>query len=210
MNLAVGIFEEGIFSDLVRCQRRMYRARKDLALSFIAGLSSWQLTTRLCMRVVHDQNMINWIDQTGPLYLKSPLPAKWYVLLLSSINHFKLHPRQAWYLTPSFMHLETFCFTLPVLFWCFSLLGALLGRGSQIHALFAAFFFALHPLATESVCWISGRTYFVMAFFILLAVWLSSIALELKVSRSVVHRSCLCLAGLAKEVAVSPYLAYSG
>jgi tetratricopeptide (TPR) repeat protein len=77
------------------------------------------------------------------------------------------------------------------------------GVKGQGPALFAALFFALHPIATESVSWISGRTDPLMAVFLLLAVWLTVLALSSgRPLVALAGGGALFLACLAKEVAV--------
>jgi len=114
--------------------------------------------------------------------------------------------RDIWGSVASFMHLENILLHLACALLVFAITRRLLplwGVRGQWLALFAGLFFALHPLATESVSWISGRTDPLMAVFLLLAVWLTLISLERERSAAALGAGVsLFLAGLAKESAV--------
>lgn len=76
-------------------------------------------------------------------------------------------------------------------------------------ALMAALLFALHPIHTESVCWISGRTDLIAAFFSLLALY-CHIEYRNRHDKAALFAACLFFAfGLfAKEIAFAmPLLA---
>jgi tetratricopeptide (TPR) repeat protein len=114
--------------------------------------------------------------------------------------------RDLWGSIPSFMHLENILLHLACVWLVFAITRRLLplwGAKTQGPALFAALFFALHPLTTESVSWISGRTDPLMALFLLLAVWLSTLALSMESPLvALAGGFALFQACLAKEVAV--------
>ncbi|MCF6177762.1 MAG: hypothetical protein L3J63_00015 [Geopsychrobacter sp.] len=154
-----------------------------------------------------DLNMVSWIEQMGPIDLNQlffPQGTSYYYRPLTILSY--LFDREAWGTIPSFMHLENILLHLACALLVFAITLRLLPlwKGAkQWPALFAGLFFALHPLATESVCWVSGRTDPLMTLFILLAVWLILIALELDSFPAALGAGvALCLAGLAKEIAV--------
>jgi hypothetical protein len=106
-----------------------------------------------------------------------------------------------WNTIPSFMHLEN-----VVLHFINSLLAFCVASCLIVEkrfALLAALLFAVHPLAAESVCWISGRTDLLAGTFLLLSLFLYLKGLS--------RRTCfflflsgffLLLSCLAKEVTV--------
>jgi tetratricopeptide (TPR) repeat protein len=155
---------------------------------------------------VDDLKMITGIEQSGPLdpirlffrsgsYYYRPLTILTYTL-----------DRDVWGSVASFMHLENTLLHLVCTLLVFAITRRLLplwSVRSQWPALFAGFFFAVHPLATESIAWISGRTDPLMAVFLLLSVWLTLFALESqRPSLALAAGVALFISGLAKEVAV--------
>jgi len=155
---------------------------------------------------VDDLKMITNIEQSGSLdlvrlffrsgsYYYRPLTILTYTL-----------DRDLWGSVASFMHLENILLHLVCALLVFAITRRLLplwSVRSQWPALFAGLFFALHPLATESIAWISGRTDPLMAVFLLLAVWLTLFALESqRPSLALAAGVALFVSGLAKEVSV--------
>lgn len=155
---------------------------------------------------VDDLKMISSIEQSGPLdlfglffpdgaYYYRPLTILTYIL-----------DRDAWGSVASFMHLENILLHLISVILVFTVIRRLLplwGEQKQWPALFGGLFFALHPLATESVAWISGRTDLLMTIFLLLAVWLTLMSLQgPRFAPALAAAVALFLAALAKEVAV--------
>lgn len=178
-----------------------------LLLLVLAVLVVYYPTLQAGFNSTDDLNMINWIDQTGPLDLSRlflPHGTSYYYRPLTILSY--TLDRDVWGSIASFMHLENILLHLCCSFLVYAITKRLLPlweSNEQGLALFAGLFFALHPLATESVCWISGRTDPLMTLFVLLAVWLTVIALQRESFFSaLVAGVALCLAGLAKEVAV--------
>ncbi|RLA40162.1 MAG: hypothetical protein DRR06_17895, partial [Gammaproteobacteria bacterium] len=76
-------------------------------------------------------------------------------------------------LSPTWMHLENVLLHLGnvLLVWGLSrTLVVFLGLSSRV-PLWAGLMFAAHPLATESVNWVSGRTDLLACFFLLSSTW---------------------------------------
>jgi protein O-mannosyl-transferase len=79
--------------------------------------------------------------------------------------------KYVWGLEESFMHLENILNTLLV--FAIARKAALLqGIRSGMVPFVAALFFAIHPINTEVVAWIAGRTDLLAGFFLFLSVWL--------------------------------------
>lgn len=176
-----------------------------LALLTLAVLVAYFPSLSAGYNSIDDLNMISWIDQMGPLDLHQLFfGGNYYYRPLTILSY--LLDRDLWGLIPSFMHLGNILLHLACALLVFIITKRLLplwGAKGEGPALFAALFFALHPIATESVSWISGRTDPLMAVFLLLAVWLSLLALP--TGRPLVALAggvALFLACLAKEVAV--------
>lgn len=125
---------------------------------------------------VDDQGMVSYLLNTDHFSLRSifwPGGSGSYYrpLLLSSF----LLDKYLWGLDESFMHLENVVFHLCNTLMVFALArrGTLLQRsGSVLVPFLTALFFAVHPINTESVNWISGRTDLLTAFFLLLSAFL--------------------------------------
>ena len=109
-----------------------------------------------------------------------------------------------WGLEPSFMHLENIllhaCNTLLVFFIAKQVFPVQTKNSFEL-PLLTALVFALHPINTESVNWISGRTDLLGAFFTLLATFLLiKGSTELKTLPVVLSSLCLILGIMSKEV----------
>lgn len=155
---------------------------------------------------IDDLKMISSIDQAGPLdfgrlFVRS---GSYYYRPLTILSY--TLDRDLWGSGASFMHLGNILLHLACAWLVFAITKRLLhlwGEKSLGPALFAALLFGLHPITTESVSWISGRTDPLMAVFLLLAVWLTLVALPSgRFTATLASGSALFLACLAKEVAV--------
>jgi protein O-mannosyl-transferase len=177
-----------------------------LSLLSLAVLSAYYPGLHAGYNSVDDLQMITSIEQSGSLDLKQLFVSSgsYYYRPLTILTY--ILDRDAWGSIASFMHLENILLHLVCVLFVFAITLRLLPLWNfqgKWPALFAGLFFALHPLATESVSWISGRTDPLMAVFLLMAVWLTLEALES--SRPAFALSAgvaLFLSGLAKEVAV--------
>jgi tetratricopeptide (TPR) repeat protein len=177
-----------------------------LSLLVLAVLLAYYPSLSAGYNSVDDLKMISGIDQSGPLDLQRLFvrSGSYYYRPLTILSY--TLDRDLWGSIPSFMHLENILLHLGCVWLVFAITRRLLplwGAKGKGPALFAALFFALHPIATESVSWISGRTDPLMAVFLLLSVWLTLLALssERKLA-ALAGGVALLLACLAKEVAV--------
>ena len=112
--------------------------------------------------------------------------------------------KYVWGLEESFMHLENIVFHLlnTLMVFVIARKGALLqGIRSETVPLVAALFFAIHPLNTEAVAWIAGRTDLLACFFLLLSVWLL-LRQSTNIAITVLAALCLLVGCLAKETAI--------
>lgn len=177
-----------------------------LALFVLAVLVAYYPSLSAGYNSIDDLKMISAIDQSGPLDLQRLFvrSGSYYYRPLTILSY--TLDRDLWGTIPSFMHLENILLHLVCVWLVFAITKRLLllwGAKGQGLALLAALFFALHPLATESVSWISGRTDPLMAVFLLLAVWLILLALSARSPlAALAGGGALLLACLAKEVAV--------
>lgn len=106
----------------------------------------------------------------------------------------------------SFMHLHNIILHLVnvlLVFWMSRLLVPLERRGTTLLPIAASLMFGLHPIVTESVNWISGRTDILSGIFVLLA---AVFLLKYKLNRSrlplLAAALVLCLGAMAKETAL--------
>lgn len=115
-----------------------------------------------------------------------------------------LMDKYVWGLEVSFMHLENILFHLAntLLVYAVARRAAdYLPDPSPVAPFVAALFFAIHPLNTEVVNWISGRTDLLAGFFLLLSVY-SMLKQPLNWLQSFLAALCMLLACLAKETAI--------
>jgi len=156
---------------------------------------------------VDDQNMINRLINAGPIDLYKhffPQRGGVYYRPLTTLTYY--FDRDAWGTIASFMHLENILIHLGNAFLVLILTRRLLKQYvAEIEgiALFSALLFALHPLTTESVCWISGRTDLLAGLFLLIAFWLLLVSLQNEIFwPALCSAVALLVACLAKEIAV--------
>jgi len=112
--------------------------------------------------------------------------------------------KYVWGLEESFMHLENIVFHLlnTLLAFAIARKAALLqGLRSGIVPLIAALFFAIHPLNTEVVAWIAGRTDLLAGFFLFLSAWLL-LRKTTNYALTLLAALCMLLGCLAKETAI--------
>ena len=109
-----------------------------------------------------------------------------------------------WGLDPTFMHLENIVVHLVNVFLVF-LIASRLPVSSEIKGLpfFCALLFGLHPINSESVNWIAGRTDLFAGMFILLAVYCLIRAIQEQSTRFAILAFVVAFVGmLAKETAI--------
>lgn len=118
-----------------------------------------------------------------------------------------------WHMGSRFMHLENILLHLAnaLLLYCLArtIAARYLPEKKDLISIFAALLFALHPINTESVNWISGRTDLLAGMFVILSTILL-IRYRFYGSRTCLALSILSilLAMLAKEVAFGFLLAF--
>lgn len=121
-------------------------------------------------------------------------------ILLSSF----IFDKYVWGLEESFMHLENILFHLANTLLVYAITRRAvdyLPKPSPVAPFVAALFFAVHPLNTEAVNWISGRTDLLAGFFLLLAMYMI-LRRPLTCLQSFMAALCMLLACLAKETAI--------
>ncbi|ABK99272.1 tetratricopeptide repeat protein [Pelobacter propionicus] len=112
--------------------------------------------------------------------------------------------KYVWGLEESFMHLENIVFHLANTLLLFAVTRracSLLKQTSLFVPFATALFFAIHPLNTEAVNWISGRTDLLAGFFLLLAMY-SMLKNPLTWPCSLLAAIFMLMACLAKETAI--------
>ncbi len=111
--------------------------------------------------------------------------------------------KYVWGLEESFMHLQNIALHLCNVLLLFAVglrAGRLMGVVTPIPAFLAAMFFAIHPINTESVAWISGRTDPLACLFLLLSTFFLLNPAK-NVVTDMASALCLLVACLAKETA---------
>lgn len=109
-----------------------------------------------------------------------------------------------WGLEESFMHLENILFHLcnTLLLFAITRKAALLqGIRSGLVPLVSALFFAIHPLNTEVVVWVAGRTDLLAGFFLFLSTWLL-LRQSTNYTITLLAAFSMLVACLAKETAI--------
>jgi len=111
-----------------------------------------------------------------------------------------------WEMAPSFMHLENVLIHLVNVVLVYLLAARVMSRcrpALPLLPLLSALLFALHPLNSEAVCWLAGRTDPLAALFVLSSALLLAKALDGEGERYLYLSVLLLLTGaLAKEVAI--------
>ena len=169
-------------------------------------LGGYSFTINAPFNPVDDRALVQWLynmEGTGFLELFSWKTGNYYRPVLQASYLFDMH---FWGAAPSSMHLENVLlhiFNTLLLFACARLVFKCFDSTSQWPPLLAALFFAFHPVNTEAVNWIAGRSDLLACFFVLLATWLLLFAL---INRRPLY-ACLSLLPLvpgvfSKETAV--------
>lgn len=178
-----------------------------LALLFISIFAVYFFSVTAGFNSVDDVKRMNWLLNVGELdvvRLFFPKGNSYYYRPLVTLTYF--FDRDLWGFAPSFIHLENIFIHYGSATMVFLLTRHLISGNSTSSnnlALFASLLFAWHPLATEAVCWTSGRYDLLACFFLLVTVWLFIVGLESeKMSIAILGAVSLLLACLAKEVAV--------
>ena len=152
---------------------------------------------------VDDPGTITFLLNADSLSLReifSPGGTYYRPILLLSF----LVDKYVWGLQESFMHLENIVFHLLNVLLLFAVARKCTPPDEERSALLpltVALLFALHPINTEAVNWISGRTDLLSCFFILLATLLM-LRRKATLPMTVLAALCLLTACLAKETAI--------
>ena len=159
---------------------------------------------------VDDVKMVTLLLNTDQLSLKElflPGGSGYYYRPLLALSLWM--DKGLWGLQESFMHLENIVLHAVnvVLVFCLALrIFRREGVNDNLFPLCAALFFALHPLNTEAVNWISGRTDLMAGCFILVALLALYAALERdSIVWGALSACSLLVSCLAKETAIFFY-----
>jgi len=110
--------------------------------------------------------------------------------------------RFAWNLDPTIMHLENILLHLASAFLIFFIARLIISKDSKL-PLLAALVFGVHPIATESVNWISGRTDLLAVMFILASLYsVLRFQNSRRLSWLILSAVTLLMGILAKETAI--------
>jgi len=186
----------------------MFQLKKPYALLFIilAVFSVYYSTIFAEVLSIDDHKLIeNLLNKDGFTFKEQFLRGRGYYY--RPINYLSyIADKYLWGLHESFMHLENMI--LHALNGCLVyLIADRVSRRMDVAypstALFAALLFAMHPIATEPVNWISGRTDLLAGFFVLSALLLLLHGLKADSRVPVILAACcFFLAPLAKETAI--------
>lgn len=179
------------------------RIRYQIMLLIIVVLGVYYPSLSAPLNSVDDPGMYSYLLNTDGFTLRGlfmPGGAYYRPLLVLSF----LFDKYVWGLEVSFMHLDNVLLHLcnVVLVYAITRKSCFLnGQQVLLLPLVAAILFAIHPINTESVIWISGRTDLLACFFILLSVYLL-LNRPLPFVLSLLSACCLLLACLSKETAI--------
>lgn len=184
-------------------------------------IRSWQTGILLAFVVLAAYLPVRWAGlnsvDDGKLFarLESAPPWAFADIFFPGVKRYYFRPvtissfyadRALWELTPSFMHLENVLLHLVSALLVFAVTRRLARHYGEHRVAVpagAALLFGLHPLATEAVCWLSGRTDLLAGVFLLAAVALLLRGLDGGSPwNAVCAAPLLVFAALSKEVAV--------
>ena len=184
---------------------RLFTSRKGILSLVIIVLAVYYPALFAPLNSVDDSGMYAYLLNTdsftfGTIFFPGSSGSYYRPILLSSF----MMDKYVWGLEESFMHLENILFHLANTLLLFAVVrrgSVLLKQTSFLVPFAAALFFAIHPLNTEAVNWISGRTDLLAGFFLLLAMYLL-LQQPLPWFWSLLAAACMLLACLAKETAI--------
>jgi hypothetical protein len=152
---------------------------------------------------VDDPGTIDYLFNTDSFSLRSVFtPGDTYFRPLLLVSF--LADKYVWGLQESFMHLENILFHLLNVLLLFAIArtcSSAADQRSPLLPLSAALLFALHPINSEAVNWISGRTDLLACFFVLLCAFLL-LKRDAGLFSTIMAALCLLTACLAKETAI--------
>jgi protein O-mannosyl-transferase len=180
------------------------RIRFQIMLLMAVVLGVYYPALSVPMNSLDDPGIFHFLlnnDRVNLWYLFFPGASGGYYRPLLQLSF--LCDKYVWGFDESFLHL-----TNILLHLCNTLLVFLLARKvcrsnswSFGGAFLAALLFAIHPLNSESICWISGRTDPLAGFFLLLSVW-ALLQRSRPVLSSFMAALCMLLGCLVKETAI--------
>ena len=179
--------------------------RMSLLLLFFVVISVYYPAIFSPLNSVDDPGMYDYLLNTDEFFLRSIFipggSGSYYrpILLMSFMMD-----KFVWGLEESFMHLENIIFHLfnTLLVYVIARRAAnYLTKPTPVAPFVAALFFAIHPLNTEAVNWISGRTDLLACFFLLLSMYLM-LKRPLSWLHSFMASLCMLLGCLSKETAI--------
>lgn len=179
------------------------RIRYQIMLLIVVVLGVYYPSLSAPLNSVDDPGMYSYLHNTDDFTFRGvfmPGGAYYRPLLLLTF----LFDKYVWGLEVSFMHLDNILLHLCNVLLVFAITRkscSLTGQQTTYLPLAAAILFAIHPINTESVIWISGRTDLLAGFFILLSVFLL-LNRPLPFVLSLLSACCLLLACLSKETAI--------
>lgn len=179
------------------------RAHYQIMLLIVVVLGVYYPALFAPLNSVDDPGMYSYLLNTDDFTFRGVfMPGGEYYrpLLLLSF----LFDKYVWGLEVSFMHLDNILLHLSNVMLVYAITRkscSLAGQQTEHLPLAAAVLFAVHPINTESVIWISGRTDLLAGFFILLSVFLL-LKRPLPFVHSLISACSLLLACLAKETAI--------
>ena len=151
---------------------------------------------------VDDLGTVNYLLNTDSFSLKqifSPGGTYFRPLLLLTF----MLDKYVWGVQESFMHLENILLHLlnTLLLFAVARRCCRSDESSSLLPLTAALLFALHPINTEAVNWISGRTDLLCCSFILLSAWFLLVP-KRSTASTVLAALCMLVGCLAKETGI--------
>ncbi|KAB0666895.1 hypothetical protein F6V25_05645 [Oryzomonas japonica] len=174
-----------------------------LLLSFVV-LGIYYPVIFATLNSVDDPGMYDYLLNTDNFTLHS-------IFASGSSNYYRpvlvlsyMMDKYVWGLEISFMHLENVVLHLINTLMVYAIAcrySAQQGIRSEIVAFIVALFFAIHPINTEAVAWIAGRTDLLAGFFLFLSVWLLAQKCR-NLMVSALAALCMLIACLAKETAI--------
>jgi len=194
----------------------MFQLRKPYAFLFITlvVLSVYYSSIFAEVLIVDDHQMIEGLINRDGFDLRQLfMPGSGYYFRPVVYLTYVLD-KYLWDAHESFMHLENILFHAANSLLVYLVALRVATREKSGHestvALFAASLFALHPIATEPVNWISGRTDLLAGFFLFLSLYLLLVSLDsrpspLSIVSAVLATLSFFIAPLGKETAIFWY-----
>jgi protein O-mannosyl-transferase len=151
----------------------MFNNSKQITLAVILIFIAFSPSIFAELSTVDDLDMYKWLSGPDPsfkdLFFPQAFEGTYYRPLIGVSYLFDKH---IWFLDTRLMHLDNILFHITNALLIYYLAGLLMkqyGHQSSLLPLLSALLFGLHPITTESVAWISGRTDIMACTFVLLS-----------------------------------------